>query len=182
MAENTIFEETQRLHQNAVVRFVTPVALLGVLVATGTALIGQGSSPIGLAAMITAAALVTAGFAMLPMRTTITPEEVSVRTLLFYHKRLAIASIESAEAVTYNPISECGGWGIRPTRKHGLVLNIAGDRGVALRYSRDGVEKSMLIGSRRSEELEHAIRVAANLADGLAGESPEHGGAPSSTG
>lgn len=182
MADNAIFEETQRLHQNRIVRYVTPIALFGALVATCTALVGQGTSPIGLAAMITAVVVLTAGFAMLPMRTTVTPNEILVRTLVFYRKRVAIANVDSADAITYNPIFECGGWGIRPTRRYGLVLNIAGDRGVAVRYSGADNEKRLLIGSQRSDELEHAIRVAANLSDGLADESPGHGGGPSAAG
>lgn len=120
--------------------------------------------------------------AMMPMHTLVTPDELGVRSLWFYRKRVAMADVLSADAIKYNPIGDCGGWGIRGSRKHGLVLNITGDRGVAVRYARDGREKSMLIGSRRSEELEHAIRVAANLSDGLADQSPEHGGAPSVVG
>ena len=74
----------------------------------------------------------------------------------------------------YNPLADCGGWGgPRPSRKFGVVYNMAGVRGVLVRYNNNGRERSMVIGSRRSDELERALRLAANLPKpGLEHESP----------
>lgn len=182
MAENTIFEETQRLHQNTVVRYVMPITCGFTLLLVATIMVSQGAPLQDLAIVIGTVVGLPLAIALMPMRTVVTPEEIGVRSLVFYRKRVPIESVTSADAITYNPLFECGGWGIRPTRKHGLVLNIAGDKGVALRYTVDGNEKSLLIGSQRSDELERAIRVAADLSDGLPSESPEHGGAPSVAG
>jgi len=182
VADTSIFEETQRLHENAVVRYVMPITCGFTLLLVITVMVSQGASLQDLLIVIGTVVGIPLALAMMPMRTVVTPEELSIRSLVFYRKYVPIEGITSANAITYNPLFECGGWGVRVTRKHGLVLNIAGDRGVALRYVRDDREKSMLIGSRRSEELEHAIRVAANLSDGLPDESPEHGGAPSVVG
>lgn len=74
-----------------------------------------------------------------------------------FHRRfhhIGVEEIEEAEAVTYRPLLEYGGWGIRYGWK-GKAYNVSGNRGVRLRL-RDG--KSVLFGSRRSDELAAALR------------------------
>lgn len=62
--------------------------------------------------------------------------------------------IESFEAVTYNPLKDYGGWGIR-YRKDGMAYNVCGNRGVILKL-KDG--KTIMIGSRKPEEMVAAMR------------------------
>ncbi|MDI6873125.1 DUF6141 family protein [Candidatus Solincola sp.] len=69
--------------------------------------------------------------------------------------RLAREEIAEAEARTYRPILEYGGWGIRWGWRGGRAFNVSGNRGVQLRL-RDG--RRVLFGSRRPEELEVALR------------------------
>lgn len=69
-------------------------------------------------------------------------------------KRIALADIVRAEAVTYSPILDYGGWGIRLGRK-GWAYNVSGNRGVRIDYG-DG--KTFLVGSQRAEELAQAIQ------------------------
>ena len=57
--------------------------------------------------------------------------------------------IEKAEALTYSPIKEYGGWGIRYGRK-GKAYNVSGNKGVLLTF-RDG--KRTMIGSQNHEVL-----------------------------
>ncbi|MBW3623816.1 MAG: hypothetical protein KY468_10465 [Armatimonadetes bacterium] len=57
------------------------------------------------------------------------------------------------EAVTYSPLREYGGWGIRYGR-NGKAYNVSGNRGVQLEF-RDG--RRILIGSQRPEELAAAL-------------------------
>jgi hypothetical protein len=178
MADDAIFEETQRLHQNAIVRYVMPLTLGFTLVVAGSVMLSQGAPMRDIVVALGLLVGLPLAIALMPMRTVVTPDEVCVRSLVFYRKRVAMADVVSADAIAYNPIGECGGWGIRPTRKHGLVLNIAGDKGVMVRYARGDGEKRLLIGSRRSDELEDAIRVAASLSEPAA----EHGDAPSFSG
>ncbi len=61
--------------------------------------------------------------------------------------------IVTHRAVTYRPIAEYGGWGLRRGR-NGSAYNVSGNRGVLLTF-RDGT--TLLLGSRRADELDAAI-------------------------
>ena len=61
--------------------------------------------------------------------------------------------IQKAEALTYRPIMEYGGWGIR-FGKNGKAYNVSGNKGVLLTLSKG---KTILIGSQNQEELSLAI-------------------------
>lgn len=62
--------------------------------------------------------------------------------------------IASAEACSYEPIAEYGGWGVRRGRD-GRAYNVSGNRGVRL-VLRGG--ERVLVGSRRAERLVEAMR------------------------
>ena len=62
-------------------------------------------------------------------------------------------SMQKAEAITYSPLRDYGGWGIRYGRK-GKAYNVSGNKGVLLTL-RDG--KNVLIGSKNHEVLCSAI-------------------------
>lgn len=69
-----------------------------------------------------------------------------------YRRVILLSEIEEAQAVSYNPIREFGGWGIR-----GLpvsCLNARGNQGVNLRL-RGG--RALLIGSQRPHDLQAAL-------------------------
>lgn len=74
-------------------------------------------------------------------------------------KRIDFAAIRSCRVVTYHPIRDYGGWGIRYGRK-GKAYNVSGNQGVELVFAEG---KPLLIGSQRPEELAAAIN--ADLAD-----------------
>lgn len=57
------------------------------------------------------------------------------------------------EAVTYRPLRDYGGWGIRYGRQ-GKAYNVSGSRGVRLEF-RDG--RHILVGSQRPEDLATAL-------------------------
>jgi hypothetical protein len=77
--------------------------------------------------------------------------------------------IESAEARTYRPVLEYGGWGIR-FGSEGKVYNVSGNRGLQLRL---GESASLLIGSQHPEELARAAQSARHGALAI-GSDPEH--------
>jgi hypothetical protein len=79
-----------------------------------------------------------------------------VRFFPLLTKNIPLEEIEQAEARTYRPILEYGGWGLRYGWK-GTAYNVSGNRGVQL-VLRNG--KRILIGSQRAEELAAAIRAA----------------------
>lgn len=74
--------------------------------------------------------------------------------LLWKPRRLPFAAIISAEPVTYRPIEQYGGRGIRRGR-HGWAYTVEGNRGVKLLLA--GGEE-FLLGSQKPEELAEAIR------------------------
>jgi len=59
------------------------------------------------------------------------------------------SSIQKVEAITYRPLMDYGGWGIRYGSK-GKAYNVSGNKGVFLTLSEGG---NLLIGSQNHEEL-----------------------------
>lgn len=68
-------------------------------------------------------------------------------------KRIDLEDVVKCEAVTYSPIGEFGGWGIR-WGVRSRAYNVSGNRGVRLTFSNG---KSLVIGSQQAEELSGAI-------------------------
>jgi hypothetical protein len=90
------------------------------------------------------------------LETTVDAEAVHIRYRgLFVRRRIVFSDIERFEAVTYRPIAEYGGWGIRRRGKGKMAYSTSGNQGVRL-YLADG--KEVLIGSQMAEELVAAMR------------------------
>jgi hypothetical protein len=79
--------------------------------------------------------------------------------LPIYTKRVEFADIVSAEAETYHPLREFGGWGIRGMGKS-KALTMHGNRGVRMTL-RNG--DRLLIGSNDPETFAQVLRVRAGL-------------------
>lgn len=95
-------------------------------------------------------------FDLLCLRTVITGQELVVTLgALFpiYRRRIPLAEIARAEAVTYSPLADYGGWGIKWGR-NGAAVNARGSRGVLLTL-RSG--KRLLVGSQRPDALAAAL-------------------------
>ena len=89
-------------------------------------------------------------------KTTVTETHLTVTfgaLLPLYRQQIALKKIASAEAITYSPLADYGGWGIRGWGKN-TALNARGIRGVQVAL-RDG--RRILIGSQRPEELAEAL-------------------------
>ena len=73
--------------------------------------------------------------------------------------RIACSEIKKAEARTYSPIREYGGWGIRGAWRKGIgkAYNVFGNRGLQLELE-DG--KRILFGSQEADELAAALNKA----------------------
>lgn len=76
---------------------------------------------------------------------------------LWRRRRIPFATLHSYRVVTYNPLREYGGWGIRYGANGAQAYNVSGDRGVQCEFM-DG--KRLLIGSQRPEELARALDLA----------------------
>lgn len=69
------------------------------------------------------------------------------------HRKILFSKIKSFEAITYRPIRDYGGWGIRYGRK-GLAYNISGNRGVLFELSNG---RTILLGSREADKFAAAL-------------------------
>lgn len=69
-------------------------------------------------------------------------------------QRIGVAEIRRCEPVSYRPLRDYGGWGIR-YGMGGKAYNISGNRGVQLELING---RRILIGSQKPEELAAAIR------------------------
>lgn len=89
--------------------------------------------------------------------TEVSEEGLRIRFLPFHRnwRVYPFSYMQKAEAVTYSPLMDYGGWGIRRGRK-GKAYNVSGNKGVLLTL-RDF--KKVLIGSNNHEMLFSAINV-----------------------
>jgi hypothetical protein len=151
------FRESQRFHQSRVGGwvFLAGAAAVGLTV---LALAGSGDflHPAGLLGIAIGAGTI-ALFGVAELRVEVRPDALHVRFFpLTREHRFDWTQIASAEARSYRPIREYGGWGVRFGR-HGKAYNVYGDRGVQLAFH-DG--RRLLIGSQRADELAAAIASA----------------------
>jgi hypothetical protein len=99
---------------------------------------------VGIAGLILSARLITE----------VRSDGIYVRFFPIRWKAIPYEEIASYQTKTYHPIRDYGGWGIRWGRE-GKAYIAGGNEGVQLLLN-DG--KKVLLGSRRMEELEAAIR------------------------
>lgn len=90
------------------------------------------------------------------LRIKINKEGVYYQFFPFHFKSYQINfdEIKTAQAITYSPIKDYGGWGIRYGFK-GTAYNVSGNKGVQLELKSG---KRILFGSQRSEELEFILK------------------------
>ncbi|MFC1477379.1 DUF6141 family protein [candidate division KSB1 bacterium] len=69
-------------------------------------------------------------------------------------KKISLEDIALCEAVTYRPIRDYGGYGIRYGRK-GKAYNVSGSRGIRIEYAGG---KKLLIGSQDPEALLQSLQ------------------------
>jgi hypothetical protein len=74
------------------------------------------------------------------------------------YRKIPLEDAQKIESVTYDPLGDYGGWGLRGGRAK-RAYNVMGNRGVKITYH-DG--HSTLIGSQEADELLGCIREIAN--------------------
>jgi hypothetical protein len=97
------------------------------------------------------------GFLRMTTEVTATHGRVWFGWVPTYRRVFAIADVQRLEVISYRPIADYGGWGIRWGRDGERVLSARGDRGVRLDLA-DGTR--LLIGSQRPEVLASALERA----------------------
>lgn len=88
------------------------------------------------------------------MRTSVEGRSLHIRFFGVFRRTIALDDIAEANATTYRPFLDYGGWGIR-LGLQGWCYNVSGNRGVLLRL-RDG--RRVMVGSQRPERLAEALR------------------------
>jgi hypothetical protein len=144
----THFREEQRFRQ----------PWLMILMAASTLVVVWAGQSTGSRWVFLAAAMPLGIWAWLLSMTLITevrPEGLYVRFKLLWPERIIpYNQIVKAEAKTYRPIRDYGGWGVRgvaPVK----AFNVSGNRGVLLSLT-DG--QSLMIGSQRPDQLAAALQ------------------------
>jgi hypothetical protein len=96
---------------------------------------------------------------MLKLETTIEGDVITAnfKGLPFAKRIINKNEIEKMEVVTYEPLFEYGGWGVRYSlRKKSWCYNVSGDKGLLITYKNG---KTFLIGTQKPEELNSLIRI-----------------------
>ena len=94
-------------------------------------------------------------FALGRLTVEVLADRVEIRYRPFITRTLRLDEVVAAESVTYRPLREYGGWGIKGWSRRKIAYNVRGDRGALLTFA-DG--RTVLIGSQRADELAAAIR------------------------
>lgn len=166
--KNIVYMERQRFSQ-----FWLWVVVLGVASIFWVGFVSQvlcggalGSHPASVPGLTLLFVLLGLGlpffFYRMSLTTEVQPGEVRVRFWPFHLRpvKIPLHLVRDYELVTYNPISDYGGWGIRWSWK-GRAYNVSGNKGVQLHFYN---KKPLLIGSQRAQELFRAIGEAKQMA------------------
>jgi hypothetical protein len=152
-----VFREEQRFTQRwlwALVVVATVAAWVG-LVAAVVDPGDDGSSWV----VVVAAALVGVGlpvlFGLACLTTEVWPDRVVIRYRPFTTRTIVLSEVTRVDSVSYDPVREYGGWGIKGWTQRKVAYNVSGNRGALLRLA-DG--RTVLIGSPRADELAAAVR------------------------
>lgn len=100
-------------------------------------------------------------FYKLQLKTVISEQDISIRFNFFHRKPKTISwdEIQKAEIITYNPVMDYGGWGIRYGGLNSVAYNVSGNQGLQL-YLNNG--KKILIGTQKPDELQNIIKKMAS--------------------
>ena len=92
------------------------------------------------------------------MSTTVRPGEMRLEWgfVRSFRKRFDLQFVNSVEVVTFSPMRDFGGWGIRRGREGMWCFTVSGSQGVKLGVG----DRAFLVGSQRAHELRQAIQAA----------------------
>jgi hypothetical protein len=157
-----MYREVQRAWRNGFLRAImifesiTLTAILGAF-----AIKSSGTDRVALIiAWVVCVILMPALILGITLVTRIHGDRLRVKLPLFPGWNIPIDQIRSAEHRVLDPMRDLGGWGLKVTRKHGLVMNLHGNDFVTITLDNGKVRT---IGTQRPQELLTAIRVLAEL-------------------
>jgi hypothetical protein len=94
-------------------------------------------------------------FALARLTVEVFVDRIDIRYRPFIRRTISLDSVVAADAVTYRPLREYGGWGLKGWSRRKIAYNVRGDRGVLLTLM-DG--RTVLLGSQRADDLAASIR------------------------
>ena len=167
---SVLFSETQRFRQWWIVAVLGVIALGSLWAFVQQVVIGEpfGDNPASdgwLIAIVVVFGMGLPAFILsISLRTEVRRDAVLVRLWPIHRNwvRIPVATVHEAAAVTYSPIREYGGWGLR-YGPNGKAYNVRGNRGVRIVH---GSGERLLIGSQRADDLARAIAAARGEARG----------------
>ena len=92
------------------------------------------------------------GLFLIRLTTEIDHTKIKMKFFPFFKKTVMWSEIKTAKVLNYGFV---GGWGIRFTKKFGIVYNIRGNKGLAIELHNG---KKFLIGTQKENELESIVR------------------------
>ncbi len=160
--ESVVYAEEQRFRQIWILILVGFIAMLAWYSFLLQIVLGEpfGTNPapdiLVLALLVLFGILFPVWFLVMRLEVQVTRTDLRFRLfpLHLQWREFPLATMVKAEAVTYRPIREYGGWGIRIGRK-GKAYNISGNRGVQVTLEGG---RSFLLGSLQPEKLALAIQ------------------------
>ena len=90
------------------------------------------------------------------LRVDVTKDEILIEYFPFLKKRILMSEISDIKQVTYRPVQDYGGWGIRYSTK-GTAYTIHGNQGLELKLISG---KNILIGINKHSDLKHLKKSA----------------------
>ncbi len=160
--DNVVYREEQRFRQIWILLLVGFIAILAWYSFLLQIVIGEpfGTNPgpdiLVLALLVIFGIIFPVWFLVMRLEVQVTQTDLRFRLfpLHLQWREFPLATIAEAEAITYRPIIEYGGWGIRIGRK-GMAYNVSGNRGVQVTLEGG---RSFLLGSLQPERLATAIQ------------------------
>jgi hypothetical protein len=79
---------------------------------------------------------------------------VNFKGMPFAKRTIDLKEVEKLEIITYDPLFDYGGWGVRYSIRKGWCYNVSGDKGLLVTYRN---KKTFLIGTQKPGELKDAL-------------------------
>jgi len=151
----TYYKQTERLREPWVWAIVAGSSV--VVLASAVATWGGDGSIVGTLILLATALAIPLFVWSMHLTVTVDEKEVVAHLWPFARRRFALEQITSAQARSYHPVKEFGGWGLRRSRAGVRAYTITGDRGVELMLV-DG--RRVMLGADRATDLQLAIESA----------------------
>lgn len=153
----TKFKEEQKFTQWWLWLFLIALGLFSLIGLYKQIIIGEpfGSKPmsnLGLIIMSIFFFGFIAMFYFMALKTVIDEDEIQIHFFPFLKKSIKWQDVDTAEMVKYGFV---GGWGIRLGTKYGIVYNIRGNKGLAIKLKSG---KKYLVGTQKEHELSNFIK------------------------